>query len=187
MSFDWKLDLNVVVGCFALFATCVFFYVQSRRERVGLRREIYQRLELASNDIFRFEAEHLDILDRLNCVEHSCDKSSSEYRGLIAYVTQVLNLFEIAVRFRKQNIMPPDVFGSWVIWFYDLCAADNFPSIWQDVRINYLADLREIMDRCISLIEQQKERGTPDDARAQFFDFMATRFKDEVIRSWLSK
>jgi len=105
---------------------------------------------------------------------------------LIAYVTQVLNLFEIAVRFRKQNIMPSDVFGSWVIWFYDLCTADNFPSIWQDVRLNYLADLREIMDKCILLIEQQKERGTPDDAREQFFDFMATRFKDEVIRSWLS-
>jgi hypothetical protein len=83
--------------------------------------------------------------------------------------------------------MPPDVFGSWVIWFYDLCAADNFPSIWQDEKFNYLPDLREIMDNCILIIGRQKERGTPDDACEQFFEFMATRFKDEIIRSWLSK
>jgi len=101
--------------------------------------------------------------------------------------TQVLNLFEIAVRFRKQKIMPPDVFGSWIIWFYDLCTANNFPSIWRDVRLNYLADLREIMDTCILIIGQQKERGTPEGARQRFFDFMATRFEDEIIRSWLNK
>jgi hypothetical protein len=186
MGIDWKLDLNVIIASFALLATCVFFYIQIRRERVGLKREIYQRLELASNDIFRFEAEHLDLLDCLNSAEHFCDKSSQVYKGLIAYVTQVLNLFEIAVRFRRQNVMPPDVFGSWVIWFYDLCSADNFPEVWGDLRFNYLPDLRGIMDTCISIIARQTLKGTPDAARAEFFDFMAARFEDEIIKSWLN-
>ena len=82
--------------------------------------------------------------------------------------------------------MPPDVFGSWVIWFYDLCSADNFPAVWEDLRFNYLPDLRDIMDTCISIIAQQKRQGTPDAARKQFFDFMATRFEDDIIKSWLT-
>lgn len=185
MDIEWKLDLNVIVASVALLITCAFFYIQILRERGGLKREIYQRLELASNDIFRFEAEHLDLLECLYSAENFCDKNSQTYRGLIAYVTQVLNLFEIAIRFRKQKVMPPDVFGSWVIWFYDLCSADNFPSVWEDLRFNYLPELREIMDTCISIIAQQKMEGTPDVARKRFFDFMATRFEDEIIKSWL--
>jgi hypothetical protein len=184
MQFEWKLDLNIVVGAFALFATCVFFYMQSRREQRGLQREIYQRLELASIEIFRFEADHLDILQSLNSAEHRCSKDSQEYKALIAYVTQVLNLFEMAVRFREQKIMPNDVFGSWVIWFYDLCAADNFPYVWEDLKFNYLPDLREMMNTGVSLVAEDRASAS-NTSQQRFFDCIATRLGDPSIRTWL--
>ena len=71
--------------------------------------------ELASIDLFRFEAtlwNHPPGLGRPVIL-----RGRRNTRRGLNYVCQILNLFEMAIRLRKEVSFSPEVFGSWVIWY----------------------------------------------------------------------
>ena len=60
------------------------------------------------------------------------------------YVCQILNLFEMAIRLRKEVSFSPEVFGSWVIWTFGLANAVSEKS--DEVQYDYTFELRQIMN-----------------------------------------
>src|SRR5690606_413137 len=100
----------IIVGVVTLFLATQH---QSYRELENAKREIYQRFELAAIDLFRFEAEHKDLIRPLwEAGTAIPEEGTAEYVAFQNYVCQNLNLLEMAARLRKQGIMPEDVFDS---------------------------------------------------------------------------
>ena len=91
------------------------------------QQEIYQTLELQSIELFRFEAANQLLVDMLWTNSDLPVRHADRYQ-VKQYICQMLNLFEMAYRFRVHGIMPPDVFGSWVIWIWELSGRPVFPA-----------------------------------------------------------
>ncbi len=143
--------------------------LKNEQDILNTRRvEIYQRLEIESNRVFEFEARHpqlvpmmkrhlapVEKLDDLVVQNEYGDRMDARQIAMVArkYYEMNCNLFEIAARLRKLELIDRDVFGSWVAWYFDTGTVWGFRALWADLRDNYTADLRAIFDPlCIALI-----------------------------------
>lgn len=172
-------SLSIIFG----FVIFIITHILSKmRDRAVANRETYQILELASIELFRFEANHIEIIRPV--WEDSVPvppEGKAEHIVVIDYVCQILNLFEMAIRFRKEGVVPPQVFGSWVIWFYNLSNAPHFPEIWEEVRWDYTIDLREIINEGVRL---KKEKLDEEERREQFFINVSKIFRCKAISDY---
>lgn len=136
------------------------------------RQQVYHALETESVALFRFECEKTELVrllwfsrepDRAE-FQRLIDKSFKDdsdatttirvtYFQLTEYTCHILNLFEMACRFSKQKIIPPDVFGSWVAWMWELCQSSMFQLEWKqtDMKSNYVGDLDSIIAKGVDL------------------------------------
>ena len=62
------------------------------------------------------------------------------------FYCEVLNLFELAITFRKKGILDTDDFITWIAWFHELSASKGFPLMWTEQRVHYKPQLRQLMD-----------------------------------------
>ena len=156
ISADTIVQVVSIMGATATFI--IAQSVQKNRDRKLANREVYQQLELASIDLFRFEAGNVELIRPIWEKDKEIpSKNTAEYIVLMNYVCQILNLFEIAIRFRKDKTLLPDVFESWIAWFQLLVSSPGFPEIWQDIRMDYLTELRTIMDGGIQICQKEKD------------------------------
>src|SRR4051794_33626194 len=99
----------------------------------------------------------------------------------------MLNLFEMATRFRSSRVLPEDVFGSWVIWIWELCNSRQFQTFWldqDDLPSNYVRDLRDIITDGVAIaIRDERDR---DQKCADFFRMVAERLNCWEIEEWFS-
>jgi hypothetical protein len=100
------------------------------------------------------------------------------------FYEQTLNLFEMATRFRNKGIIEPEVFGSWVIWFYDTLIQWGFRDQWPDLRQNYTPDLRRVFNRFIAEFDAAENA---QERKHRFFQHVASITRCSVIRNWLSE
>lgn len=118
------------------------------------RQVIYQTLELESVRLFRFECEHPELVARLwypglpalpETLRYPTEIREFQLRE---YMFQILNLFEMACRFRSQRIFEAEVFKSWVIWMWELCSEEAFQKQWEEgeLKFNYVEKFRDIMN-----------------------------------------
>ncbi len=150
----WRADVGALVEIGVLLGSvwAVLYTVrdQKRRDREVARREIYQRLELASIDLFRFEADHLDLIRPL----YSGDAPPSDpatFHAYRNYVCQLLNLFEMAVELCCADVVSEEIFASWIAWFEELGQAPGFEPLWNGgLRDNYTGTLGQVMDIAVS-------------------------------------
>ena len=151
-----KLDLGSITNIFGFVAAALVVALShrkaSRESREATRQQMYQTLELESVRLFRFEIEHAELAgivwDDTKSYEELCQaENASLHYQTLQHICQVLNLFEMAVRFRKDEIVHPDVFGSWVIWIYNLCESEVFLMFWihADLVENYIPVFQEIV------------------------------------------
>lgn len=155
------------------------WWVSKRRDRHLQRRELYQALELASIDLFRFEADHPNLVESVWAPgalppEHDVVARYNAEN----YVAQILNLFEIAVRMRTERGIPEEAFGSWVAWFWSLAGAPGFPELWGDLRPHYVGPLRAVLDEAVVLANRPGGEGA-------FYESIGRRFDCVVVRDWL--
>lgn len=165
-----------------LFIFAIGYFISRGKDRRTANRETYQKLELASIDLFRFEAVNIDIIRPL--WEEKAElpnKETAEHIVSMNYVCQILNLFEMAIRFRKEKIMPREVFGSWVVWYYNLATAPHFQQFWEDVMWDYTSDLRSILDKGISLVNMNLDE---DECLSDFFLYVGDELNCKYIRQW---
>lgn len=104
---------------------------QARREQERGRIEIYQRLELASNELHRFEADHPDLIRPLYTGEGApTDPAVSlAYRN---YVSQLLNLFELQIELYGRGLVDGRILATWGRWFTEVGRAPGFRAVWED-------------------------------------------------------
>jgi hypothetical protein len=191
-------DLIAIVA--ATVALGAFFISRlQRRDAVRVEKSnAYLSLEVASSDIFRYEAENFDRLAPYQEIYASPSdalalKQSDEENAIIAsnLYFQTLNLFEVCTRFRRQEVIEHEVFASWVTWFYDTLDDWYFRDQWPDLRGNYTRDIRNIFDIGVQIFTQMRvESGHErydihDDARRrEFFRVVSEVMECEEIAGW---
>jgi|ERR1041385_165753 hypothetical protein len=181
VTMDTVVQAMVVV--MAVLTLVITTWDTHRRDRQAANRSTYQRLELAAIDLFRFEAQETEVIRplwQLGIPEPV--EGTAEAIVFMNYVCQILNLFEMAMRFRRQKVIPSEVFASWVSWYFLVCGAPGFSAIWRNVRFDYTPDLRAILDQGVTLTQLEN----PDMARASFYRHVGELLDCPVILTWLT-
>lgn len=187
----------------ALLALGVSFYysLQTRRQSVRIEKsQAYLQLEVASSDVFKYEAEKAEVLKpyRLTRVTDAQRKAAlaNVEHAMTAYnlYFQTLNLMEVCTRFRRQDIIEHQVFASWVAWCYDTLDDWYFRHQWSDFRANYTDDVRAIFDIGVELFSEYRFGNSDDDEvdaarKACFYAAVAdpNLMDCEEIAGWLNK
>ena len=172
----------------------------SRARRVELQ-ENYLKLELESNAVFRYEAEHGAVLSLYKGpvkpakYGKGVDEATLLANESIAdnFYLQQLNLFEIAARFRRDRVFAAPIFGSWVIWYYGVSRSWWFRERWRaDYSENYTDDLYYIFTPMVEFIDAAGAKAPIPDSyeeeiKALFFEHVAVRFKCPIVPDLLKR
>jgi len=182
-----EISIDTIIQAISIIgATLTFVFAQSiekKKDRKQANKESYQQLEFASIDLFRFEAENIELIRPIWEEDREIpSKNTAEYIVLMNYVCQMLNLFEMATKFRKDKTLLPEVFGTWIAWFQLLVMSPGFHEIWKDVRMDYLPELREIMDGGILIAKQETDE---DLCKSNFYQFVSSVIKCDTISEWI--
>ena len=183
---DIVASISLVITSLGLVITLVLFMVQQRRLVKVQKQQTYQRLELASNEVFRFTASNAGVLVRYQAMEHdpSIDFEKAIVENAIAdnHIYQTLNLFEMAARLRKEDFFEDEIFVSWVIWYYEMLESWYFRIKWPEVRLNYTTEMRLVFDEPIRKFHLHAN----DSARGQqFFAHVAKVLEFTLEKKWL--
>lgn len=193
--------IAIIAAGIAFMAFLVSFLSNRTTRKDSLRVEksnAYLQLEVASSDVFRYEAEKSGTIEAFRKTQVSdAEKAEAEddkAGAAVAYnlYFQTLNLFEVCTRFRRQDVIEHEVFASWVAWFYDTLDDWYFRDQWDDLRTNYKRDVRDIFDMGVAIFGKDRmgESDSPevDDARkAAFYDLVARQMQCSEIAGWLDK
>lgn len=198
--------ITIIIGAAMIVVTNLFTAQQSAK---ATRQQIYQTLELQSIELFRFEADHPELVEQFwfpeyvkpttarNDVQSPVVSARVRDYQVRQYVCQMLNLFEMAFRFRTEQIVPADVFGSWVIWMWELCCEEKFRELWpgpKGLELNYVGDFRKTLSRGLELAAEAKELNDTGDEKAalekrdKFAEFIADQIGGcEELRKWFDE
>ena len=108
---------------------------------------MYQQLELASIEFFKWESLNRDELSKTK--EAYSDVSPDDRKLVETYCTQAMNLFELCIHNENTKTLPDNVFGSWLSWIYDFTHEPGFDKMWPEIRLNYLPECRQVMECAI--------------------------------------
>lgn len=171
------------IAIVALIITIIVFIIQQRQSNRIERQENYLTLELASNDLFKFEGENAQALMPFQEETLPTDAHMAQHQGLAnAFYFMTLNLFEASIRFRKNKTIDKTVFGSWVIWYYDTLGSRYFRAQWSELRDNYTQELKDIFDKPVADYSTEE---TDRERKVQFFNHVAEILNCPIIRDWL--
>ena len=202
---NWISLVAWIVGLLTFIFTILTFQRQNKRQRRIELQENYLKLELESNAVFRFEAEHGGILADYKLSVRPDDYGAGvEPADLLKresvadnFFLQQLNLFEIAARFRRDEVFAPHIFGSWVIWFHDVTRSWWFRERWEsEYSDNYTEDLYYIFTPMVAYFNEmvacEAISDRDDDPHAGalkkiFFEHVAERFRCPVVLEWLKR
>lgn len=190
---QFEVSYDIIVQAASVFISAlgiVFTYVmRTEQTQRNAQQQLYQTLELQSVELFRFECDHPHLVKALwfdPPPDDNGDKDEVLAYSTRQYACQMLNLFEMAIRFRMQGILMPEVFGSWVIWIWEVCECRNFQEMWldeADLPSNYIPDLREILSAGVEISRANPEGGKAN-TRAFFLE-VADRLNCHEVESWL--
>lgn len=162
--------------------------IREYRRSISVRKQdLHARLELSSIELFKLEIEHPELMKIYNEHADACsklnnwggkwDELSEEEGKIVEYTASVLNLFEIHHRLRLQKEIEPEIFASWIAWFYEVCNSQYFRCAWkQNLRIHYVPEFRKFIDSL--LIECSK---SPEAFYEKASELMGG---DKVICDW---
>lgn len=182
---DFLTEYKEVLTLFGLLLTLGIFVWQSWRNARLERQENYVRLELASNELFRFEADKAAVLAHFDdLVPPAAPLDAAADRVARCFYFMTLNLFEVSIRLRSNHArtVAPEIFGSWVAWFYDTLTSWYFRQEWPDLRRNYTRELRLVFDPFVEKFDPAED----DEARRRrFFVHVGDKLHCKVIERWL--
>ena len=119
------------------------------------------------------------------------------------YYENCCNIFEVSARLRRADIVPHEVFGSWVAWYFDTVCEWGFRATWNDLRDNYTSEMRTIFDpfveRLIKLWDVPAAEALENNGRFEidesdleklrrdFYRHVGKYFGCRVILKWLDE
>jgi hypothetical protein len=164
-------------------AVALFIFWRQQQQLVSVeKQQTYQRLELASNELFRFAAGNAAVLARYMKEEPSADLTDTEKTIADNHIYQTLNLFEMAARLRRAKFFEDEIFGSWVIWYYEMLESWYFRHKWPEIRPNYTSEMRLVFDEPIRKFDPN---ASDAERKQQFFAHVAKVLKCPLVRNWL--
>jgi len=127
----------------AVIALASFVYTSMRQREIE-KNSMYQQLELASIEFFRWESSNRVELSR---IRKAYQNASDDDKTLVeSYCTQVMNLFELCIHNEITRTLPGNVFGSWLPWIYEFAHEPWFDTMWAKLKLNYLPECRKVME-----------------------------------------
>jgi hypothetical protein len=177
-----SLNAEAIAGLIGALVALIIFFRQQRRLLDVEKQQTYQRLELASNELFRFAADNAAVLTRYMKEESSADLTDIEKTVADNHINQTLNLFEMAARLRRAKFFEDEIFGSWVIWYYEMLGSWYFRHKWPEIRPNYTSEMRLVFDEPIRNFDPN---ASDAERKQQFFAHVAKVLKCPIVRSWL--
>mgnify|MGYP000923185130 CR=1 FL=1 len=190
--------LGIVIAAAMIVLTNL---VNAKQQNQTAQHKIYQTLELQSVQLFQWEIDHPKQVKQL-WFSDRLPASEFEQYLLRQYVCQILNLSEMATRFRKEGIVAEEVYGSWVIWMWELCDLPVFHELWRGpggIWTNYVATFRDIMSTGVEISSPISARGNrkpriseEEKARiaqencGKFFAAVSKKFNCPVVELWLT-
>lgn len=213
ITFSHSISIGDVVQTLGIGIALVTFYFQNRAQLKAQRHDVYQNLEIESNEIFKFEASHRDEIlgfkSRIAAASFVAEQARGDMDGKAAekymlarkYYENTCNIFEVAARLRRADIVPHEVFGSWVAWYFDTLCEWGFRAAWGDLRDNYTSEMRSVFDDFVTRLIKQwdipaaraangGEALLPSDSdvealRRDFYRHVGTYFHCKAILNWL--
>ena len=188
--------IGIMAALIALgaFVTAFLFSRNARRDALRVEKSsAYLNLEVASSDVFKYEAEHSEKLAPYRLLRASATARRKAIadapNAVFAYnlYFQTLNLFEVCARFRRQDVIEHEVFASWVTWFYDTLDDWYFRDQWAGLRDNYTDDVRDIFDLGIRIFDDLGDGAdevVDRKRRRRFFEWVAAHMNCTEIRDW---
>jgi hypothetical protein len=189
---------GIIIAATMVVLTNRFTADQARR---SAGQVIYQKLEFASVELFRFEASHPELVKALWFEEpvKLGDNPTAEEKlaayNLEQYVCQLLNLFEMELRFRREGIIPPDVFASWIVWMYEICCLPTFVQLWkEELEPHYITDFQILINEGIHVgqsdVPYRDSSDEPDWQKVQrFYEKVAELVSPDnpcgEVKNWL--
>ena len=164
-------DISAWAQVGILFVAVAALLFNSAASRRFSRREVYQRLELASNAIFRFELENSQNTWRLydedfdieDIKKDTSEKDNPEKvkREIMNHITQLLNLFEMSVELHHSKIFSHKIFCTWLIWIYEIAELKTFRYFWHDsLKNHYTGTLGMLIRYSITTMDNGDDFGT---------------------------
>jgi len=157
--------IGVIVAAVGVIVAIVTFIIRDTHTRRIRKSEAYQRLELASIDLFKFEVRHSDIAWRLYDENFDITKATKqEKREVLNHVTQLLNLFELSIELHSRKIFEHKILATWLAWFFETAKFKTFRDMWgdkaskneEDLCKHYTGDLGELVELAIKIIDDVK-------------------------------
>jgi hypothetical protein len=154
-------------------ATILIYMKTSRHDRKLQLRRNYMDLEFEAINLFRVCLDNSEVVAFLEGAD--AEKKVSE-TGDKAYwlVCQVLNLFEIMISLREEEMVSSDLFNTWVSWFHELGTAKRFDAFWikEELWSHYKHDLQKIMNVALELRLNRTHKDLSDqEYRTELQDF----------------
>ena len=148
MEFNW---LGFLISILGSVTFAIIFIIQLVLSRRVTRREIYQKIEFASIDLFRYEHQNPEQCWRLyDDLYLFPSRDSREYWELVNHATQIFNLFEMTCEFRRKKIIDERIFETWIQWFWEISGKKTVVLLWPDLRSNYSCELQHMIDTAIN-------------------------------------
>ncbi|GHV67944.1 hypothetical protein FACS1894199_14390 [Bacteroidia bacterium] len=138
----------------AIIALLSFIYTSYRQHKLE-KSSMYQQLELASIDLFRWEIEHVKTILKMREKSKELSDEDKEIYGSRCF--QTMNLFELCISSANAGTLPNKVFGSWLTWMYKFANEPGFAEMWLEEKTNYTPECREILDMAIKYPEDENK------------------------------
>lgn len=151
---DLTMEAKDVIGLVGLALTAAIFLHQQRRANRVARQETYVRLELASNDVFRFEAGNARVVEL--SFKTPSKLTAEEERIATSYYTQILNLFELATTLRANGTLPVEVYNSWLAWKYELAESRWMQREWPELSNHYTRNFCQLMSLALESVKKKE-------------------------------
>jgi hypothetical protein len=158
---------EAVVNLFGFIFTAMTFAYAIRRERRQRQdisekdrklqhRRNYLNLELEASRIFQVCVENPEVPLYLKG-DLSPVPNSHVAERCYWFICQTLNVFEIIISFRKEEMVEDRLFATWISWFHELGTSERFADYWigQTLCAHYKPELQQIMDEALRLRRQR--------------------------------
>ncbi len=180
-----ETDVAIIVALISLVLSIATFVWSERREHRIEKSQAYLQLELASMEIFKFEASNADCLRPLVCsIEPAQLPDDVDDRRKVArnLFFQSLNLFEVSSHLRRAKVLTPEVYATWVAWFHSTLDGWYFRSIWEDrLRMHYASDVRDIFDIGLQIYGRLED---DDEREREFYAAVGQLMSCPKIAAW---
>lgn len=177
---DLSLVLSILIPqTVAVAAMIVPLVVNQIRSRAVLRLDTYFKLEMEASRIFEISRQNQMMMGYLEGRISGGDCLEKLRHEVFWYLPQVLNVFEISIVFRKRGIFDRDTFSTWIAWFLELSMSRRFDEFWEELRLHYRPELRQLLDYGLEL--SKAEDRLAEDVTEDFFRKASSLLQDRGI------